>query len=79
MDELRVKYIKAIADAKDEIALEEVRLAALGKKGEVSFQMRELGKMTPEERQVSGPLLNALKDEINSALNAKKSALAVLY
>ena len=76
MDELRVKYIKAIADAKDEIALEEVRLAALGKKGEVSLQMRELGKMTPEERQVSGPLLNALKDEINSALNAKKSALA---
>ena len=48
MDELRVKYIKAIADAKDEIALEEVRLAALGKKGEVSLQMRELGKMTPE-------------------------------
>ena len=76
MDELRVKYIKAIADAKDESALEEVRLAALGKKGEVSLQMRELGKMTPEERQVSGPLLNALKDEINSALNAKKSALA---
>ena len=76
MDELRVKYIKAIADAKDEIALEEVRLAALGKKGEVSLQMRELGKMTPEERQVSGPLLNTLKDEINSALNAKKSALA---
>jgi len=72
MDELRVKYIKAIADAKDEIALEEVRLAALGKKGEVSLQMRELGKMTPEERQVSGPLLNTLKDEINSALNAKK-------
>jgi phenylalanyl-tRNA synthetase alpha chain len=76
MDELRGKYIKAIANAKDEIALEEVRLAALGKKGEVSLQMRELGKMPHEERQVAGPSLNALKDEINSALNAKKSALA---
>ena len=34
--------------------------------------MRELGKMTPEERQAAGPALNALKDEINSALAAKK-------
>lgn len=38
--------------------------------------MRELGKMTPEERQAAGPALNALKDEINSALSAKKSGLA---
>ena len=38
--------------------------------------MRELGRMTPEERQVAGPALNALKDEINSALAAKKAALA---
>ena len=51
-------------------------LAALGKKGEVSLRMRELGKMTPEERKVAGPTLNALKDELNSALNAKKTALA---
>jgi len=38
--------------------------------------MRGLGKMTPEERQVAGPALNALKDEVNSALTAKKAALA---
>jgi phenylalanyl-tRNA synthetase alpha chain len=38
----------------------------VGKKGEISLKMRELGKMTPEERQVAGPALNALKDEINA-------------
>ena len=76
MQELRDKYISAIADAADEGALEAVRLAAVGKKGEVSLKMRELGKMTPEERQVAGPALNALKDELNSALSARKSALA---
>ena len=76
MEELRQKYIQAIAGAADEGALEELRVAAVGKKGEVSLKMRELGKMTPEERQVAGPALNALKDEINSALSAKKSALA---
>ncbi|MDA8586942.1 phenylalanine--tRNA ligase subunit alpha [Rhodobacteraceae bacterium] len=75
MDDLRDKYLSRIAGATDETALEDLRLAAVGKKGEVSLKMRELGKMTPEERQVAGPKLNALKDEINSALSAKKSAL----
>ncbi|MCP4207975.1 MAG: phenylalanine--tRNA ligase subunit alpha [Shimia sp.] len=76
MDELRTKYLDAIAAAADETALEELRVQAVGKKGEVSLKMRELGKMTPEERQVAGPALNALKNEINSALAAKKVALA---
>jgi phenylalanyl-tRNA synthetase alpha chain len=76
MDELRTKYLDAIAAAADEAALEELRVQAVGKKGEVSLKMRELGKMTPEERQVAGPALNALKNEINSALAAKKVALA---
>ncbi|MDP5219729.1 phenylalanine--tRNA ligase subunit alpha [Ruegeria sp. 2205SS24-7] len=76
MDDLKAKYLGQIADAGDEDALEAIRLAAVGKKGEVALKMRELGKMTPEERQVAGPALNALKDEINSALSAKKSALA---
>ena len=75
MDDLRQKYLDAIASAADENALEDLRVQAVGKKGEVSLKMRELGKMTPEERQVAGPKLNALKDEINSALSAKKAAL----
>lgn len=76
MDDLKAKYLDLIAKAADEAAIEEVRLAALGKKGEISLQMRELGRMTPEERQVAGPALNALKDEINDAIVAKKTALA---
>jgi phenylalanyl-tRNA synthetase alpha chain len=75
MDELRTRYLGAIAGAADEAALEELRVAALGKKGEVSLRMRELGGMTPAERQVAGPALNALKDEINGAVAAKKAAL----
>ncbi len=76
MDDLKSKYLSLIADAADEAAIEDLRVQAVGKKGEISLQMRGLGKMTPEERQVAGPALNALKDEINSALAAKKMALA---
>ena len=73
---LRGKYIAAIANASDEATLEEVRLAALGKKGEISLKMRELGGMSPEERQTTGAALNLLKDEVDAALRARKSGLA---
>ncbi len=75
MDELRSRYLGEIAGAANEAELERLRVASLGKKGEVTLRMRELGGMTPEERQVAGPALNALKDEINGAIAAKKAAL----
>ena len=75
MSDLRAKYLTAIAGAKDEAALEALRVQALGKKGEISLAMRELGRMSAEERQQAGPRLNALKDEINAALTARKQAL----
>ena len=75
MDDLRDKYLGQVTTAEDEATLEQVRLAAIGKKGEVALKMRELGRMTPEERQAVGPRLNALKDEIASAIAARKAAL----
>ncbi len=75
IDQLRTRYLHEIAEAPDETAVETLRVEALGKKGEISLKMRELGKMTPEERQVAGPALNALKSELTSALVARKSAL----
>ena len=76
LSEIRGKYIEAVAKAGSESTLEEVRLAALGKKGEISAMMATLGKMSPEERKSSGAALNVLKDEIDAALRAKKVALA---
>ena len=76
LEPLKANYLDGISGAGDEAALEELRLAALGKKGEISLRMRELGKMSPEERQTTGAALNRLKDEIDAALRAKKEALA---
>jgi len=76
LEALKGKYLAGIAAAADEAALEEIRLAALGKKGEISLMMRELGQMAPEARQAAGARLNALKDEIDAALRARKAGLA---
>ncbi len=66
----------AINAASDEAALEAVRVDALGKKGRVSLLMRGLGKMTPEERQIAGPALNALKTKLGDMIAARKETLA---
>jgi phenylalanyl-tRNA synthetase alpha chain len=76
LDVLKANYLDRIAGAADEASLEEIRLAALGKKGEISLKMRELGQMSPEERQTTGAALNLLKTEIDAALRAKKEGLA---
>ncbi len=76
LDALRNRYLAAVSGAGDEAALEDVRLAALGKKGEISALMATLGKMEPEARKAAGAALNVLKDEIDAALRAKKAALA---
>ena len=70
LETVRAKYLADIAAAGDEAAIEALRVAGLGKKGEISLMMRGLGKMTPVERQQAGPRLNALKDEINAAIAA---------
>lgn len=75
MEDLRNTYLARISGAADPAQLEEVRLAALGKKGEISLKMRELGQMSPEERQTYGKALNVLKDELDAALRARKAAM----
>jgi len=75
LDTLKAKYLAAVAGAADEALLEEVRLAALGKKGEISALMASLGKMEPDQRRAAGAMLNVLRDEIDAALRARKAAL----
>ncbi len=76
VETLERDFLAAIADAVEERVLEEVRVAALGKKGRVSELMKSLGSMSPEERKTMGPLLNGLKDRLTDAIAARKSALA---
>ena len=65
----------AIAGATDEAMLESIRVGELGKKGRVSLLMRELGQMSPEQRQVAGPALNGLKDRLTAAISTRKADL----
>ena len=57
-------------------ALEAIRVDSLGKKGSVSLAMRSLGQLEGDARREAGQQLNAIKESITTALEARKSTLA---
>lgn len=64
-----------VAAATDLVALEAVRVAALGKKGRVSALMGRLGSLPADEKKSFGAAVNALKAAVTAALDARKAEL----
>ena len=53
--------LKDIAEAKDERALDQLRVDYLGKKGQLTGLLKSLGKLPPEERPAAGEKINQAK------------------
>src|SRR5580698_3621440 len=64
-----------IAASADLEALDQVRVAALGKSGVVSALLKSLGSMSPEDRRTEGPAINGLRDRIAALVAARKAEL----
>ena len=67
--QLKEKILKDIKNAASLTELEEVRVAALGKKGSLTLLMKELSNQPPEDRKVYGAELNAIKEALQAALD----------
>ena len=75
LDAVETRILAEITNAADLRSLDNIRVASLGKKGEVNLMMRGLGKMSPDEKKVMGPALNGLKNELTAAVEARKATL----
>ena len=75
LEALKTELLTAVAQAGDLAALEEVRVAALGKKGRITALMADMRSLSPEERKERGQAMNALKDEVGAALDVRKADL----
>ncbi|MEQ1930809.1 MAG: phenylalanine--tRNA ligase subunit alpha [Parvularculaceae bacterium] len=75
LDALERDLSEKIAAAADGAALEDVRVSALGKKGAVTERLKTLGSLSPDARKETGAAINALKDRVAAALDARKHAL----
>ena len=70
--ETTLAEIAGISDAK---ALEDLRIKVLGKKGELTAILKQMGGLSAEERPVIGQLANEVRTEIEKALSDKQTAL----
>lgn len=74
LQEIKIKSLDTIQNAADENVLENLRIEILGKKGELTLLLREMGKVSAEERPVIGKLANEVRAEIQDALDQKKES-----
>lgn len=72
---MKPELLASIENASNLQALDEIRVAALGKNGQITALMKNLGSLAPEERKEAGQVLNVFKTEIATALEAKKQTL----
>ncbi|MEE8148648.1 MAG: phenylalanine--tRNA ligase subunit alpha [Longimicrobiales bacterium] len=75
--ELEVEALAAVAEARDEAAIERVRVSYLGRKeGRVSGILRQLGEIDASERRAVGAEANRVKEALAEALAARGAEVA---
>jgi len=75
LQDLQESAQSAIAAINDLGELEQLRLQYFGKKGQLSQILRNMGKLTPEERPRIGALSNNVKEILQSQLDQQKATL----
>lgn len=75
MQQLVSQALAAINDSDDIPALEQLRVHYLGKKGEFTQLMRQLGGLAAEERPKAGALINQAKGQVQEAIAQRKEIL----
>ena len=75
LDSLVAAGLAEIAAAADALALEEVRVRLLGKKGAVTAQLKALGKLTAAERPPAGARINSAKERLGAAIDERARVL----
>lgn len=76
IEELKTRALETVASAQTLPELESARVALLGKKGEVTALLRGMGALSADERPRFGALVNALREETERALSARRDELS---
>lgn len=75
LEAIEKKALEAFSAAKEPGELESLRVKFLGKKGELTAVLKQMGGLSPEERPVIGQLANQVRATIEQELEAKKEKL----
>jgi len=76
---LKNEALAAIAEVSALQALEDLRVRFLGKKGEVTAVLKQMGGLSPEERPAIGQLANELSEKLTEAIAARRAELEAMF
>jgi phenylalanyl-tRNA synthetase alpha chain len=75
LEELEQQAVREISAATDSVALEEVRVRMLGKKGALTDQLKQLGRLPANERPAAGQAINRVKQRVQELLDSRRGQL----
>ncbi len=75
LEAIAARTAQAIVQAEDLAALEQIKVQILGKKGELTDYLKNLGQLSAEERPKAGQAVNQIKQQIQALLNQRQQAL----
>jgi len=78
ISKIQKEALQNVEKAKDLKELNSIRVQYLGKKGELTLLLRQMGNLTPEERPVMGAAVNTAKQEVEAKIQEKEEVLRKL-
>ena len=75
LEKIKSSAICALEAATTPAELEELRIRILGKKGELTAVLKQMGSLSPEERPVMGQIANSVRAEIEQKLEESKAKI----
>ena len=75
LEQIRREALAALEGAGSAQELEALRVQYLGKKGELTAVLKQMGKLSPEERPVMGQLANELREALTASLARRQQEL----
>ena len=78
LEAIRKMAEEAIQNAKDQSEIEALRVKYLGKKGELTAILKQMGSLSPEERPAMGQLVNLAKQAVENLIAEKQAKLKAM-
>ena len=75
LEQIKAKALADLAAAADMPALDAVRVRVLGKKGELTAVLKQMGKLSAEERPVMGQMANEVRAAVEKAIESQSAIL----
>ena len=75
LEQIKTQALADIHNAIDAVSLDAVRVRVLGKKGELTAVLKQMGRLSAEERPVMGQIANSVRASLEEKLEQRKAEL----